>query len=357
MKISKNITHISNILTKWYKENKRDLPWRNISDPYRIWISEIILQQTRVNQGMSYYLRFIERFPTAKALADANEDEVLKYWQGLGYYTRARNLHKAAKQIILDFKGIFPTQHSNVLKLAGIGDYTAAAICSFAYNQPYAVVDGNVYRVLSRLFGIETPIDTNSGKKEFALLAQSLISQSEPGLHNQAIMEFGALQCIPSSPDCLNCPLNSNCRAFELKTISDLPVKSQKTKVTNRYFNYLFIEFQGNTFLQKRKNKDIWQNLYEFPLVETDHLLSPGELIENADFKSIFAETNETDILEISNPMKHVLSHRVIYAQFISIRISNLPESLSNINQLLISNLDDYAVSRLMELFLEKLDN
>jgi A/G-specific adenine glycosylase len=357
MKTSNNKIHISSTLTEWYKENKRDLPWRNISDPYRIWISEIILQQTRVNQGMSYYLRFIERFPTAKILANVNEDEVLKYWQGLGYYTRARNLHKAAKQIILDFKGIFPTQHSNVLKLAGIGDYTAAAICSFAYNQPYAVVDGNVYRVLSRLFGIETPIDTNSGKKEFALLAQSLISQSEPGLHNQAIMEFGALQCIPSSPDCLNCPLNSNCRAFELKIISDLPVKSQKTKVTNRYFNYLFIEFQGNTFLQKRKNKDIWQNLYEFPLVETDHLLSPDELIKNADFKSIFAETNETGILEISNPMKHVLSHRVIYAQFISIRISNLPESLSNINQVLISNLDDYAVSRLMELFLEKLNN
>jgi A/G-specific adenine glycosylase len=356
MNTSNHRIHISNILTGWYKQNKRDLPWRNISDPYRIWISEIILQQTRVNQGMSYYLRFIERFPTVNILAEANEDDVLKYWQGLGYYTRARNLHKAAKQIVLDFAGVFPIQHSNLLKLAGIGDYTAAAICSFAYNQTYAVVDGNVYRVLSRVFGIETPIDTNSGKKEFALLAQNLISQSEPGLHNQAIMEFGALQCTPSSPDCMNCPLNSHCRAFELKIVSDLPLKSQKTKVTNRYFNYLFIELQGNTFLQKRKAKDVWQNLYEFPLIETDHLLSPGELIENLDFKSLLNGISETDILKISNPMKHVLSHRVIYAQFISIKISNLSESFCHFNQISMSELDNYAVSRLMELFLEKLE-
>lgn len=347
--------HISNTLAEWYKQNKRDLPWRNISDPYKIWISEIILQQTRVNQGMSYYLRFIERFPTVKILAEANEDEVLKYWQGLGYYTRARNLHKAAKQIDLNFEGIFPSQHSDILKLAGIGDYTAAAICSFAYNQPHAVVDGNVYRVLSRLFGIETPIDTNSGKKEFALLAQSLISQSEPGLHNQAIMEFGALQCTPSSPDCLNCPLNSNCKAFELEIVSDLPIKSQKTKVTNRYFNYLFIEFQGNTFLQKRKAKDVWQNLYEFPLIETDHLLSYEELIESPEFKSLFNGICKTDILKISNPMKHVLSHRVIFAQFISIKTSNLPEAFSQFNQISMNEFDNYPVSRLMELFLEKL--
>jgi A/G-specific adenine glycosylase len=348
-------TPISDILIKWYEQNKRDLPWRDISDPYRIWISEIILQQTRVNQGMSYYLRLIERFPDAKALAEANEDEVLKYWQGLGYYTRARNLHKAAKQIVSDFRGIFPTLHSDVLKLAGIGDYTAAAICSFAYNQPYAVVDGNVYRVLSRLFAIDNPIDTNSGKKEFALLAQNLISQSEPALHNQAIMEFGALQCTPSSPDCLNCPLNLLCRAFELKTVAGLPVKSQKTKVTNRYFNYLFIEFQGNTFLQKRTAKDVWQNLYEFPLIETDHLLNPAELIENPNFKLLFSETAKTDIVKISNPMKHVLSHRVLYAQFISIKISTLPDSFSHLNQVSINEIDEYAVSRLMELFLEKL--
>jgi len=355
MNFQNKTTDISYLLTEWYKQNKRDLPWRDISDPYKIWISEIILQQTRVNQGMNYYLRFIERFQTVEELAKADEDEVLKYWQGLGYYTRARNLHKAAKQVVSDFNGIFPTQHADILKLAGIGDYTAAAISSFAFNQPYAVVDGNVFRVLARVFGIETAIDSNSGKKEFTQLAQNLLSKTDPALHNQAIMEFGALQCVPASPDCNNCPLISHCRAFELNTVSKLPVKSQKTKVSNRYFNYLFIEFQGNTFIQKRTAKDVWQNLYEFPLIETDHLLSSSELIENDYFKSMFDDVTETNILKTSNPMKHVLSHRVIYAQFISIRISNLSKSLNQFNQIKINDLDDFAVSRLMELFLEKL--
>ena len=355
MNHSTNTAYISNTLIKWYKQNKRELPWREISDPYKIWISEIILQQTRVNQGMSYYLRFIERFPTVKKLANANEDEVLKYWQGLGYYTRARNLHKAAKQIVSDFNGIFPTQHADILKLAGIGDYTAAAICSFAYNQPYAVVDGNVYRVLSRLFGIDTAIDTNSGKKEFALLAQDLLSQSEPGLHNQAIMDFGAMQCTPTSPDCEKCDLQSICRAFEKKMITQLPVKSQKTKVTNRHFNYLHIEFQNSTFLQKRTTKDIWQNLYEFPLIETDHLLSPEELVVNEKFKFLFNGIAEVNILKTSNPMKHVLSHRVIFAQFVSIRISDISEPLKQLNNVSTTELDDFAISRLMELFLETL--
>ena len=355
MNFQNKTTDISYLLTEWYKQNKRDLPWRDISDPYRIWISEIILQQTRVNQGMNYYLRFIERFQTVEELAKADEDEVLKYWQGLGYYTRARNLHKAAKQVVSDFNGIFPTQHADILKLAGIGDYTAAAISSFAFNQPYAVVDGNVFRVLARVFGIETAIDSNSGKKEFTQLAQNLLSESDPALHNQAIMEFGALQCVPASPDCNNCPLISHCRAFELNIVSKLPVKSQKTKVSNRYFNYLFIEFQGYTFIQKRTAKDVWQNLYEFPLIETDQLLSSSELIENDYFKSLFDDVTETSILKTSNPMKHVLSHRVIYAQFISIRVSNLSKLLNQFNQIKINDLDDFAVSRLMELFLEKL--
>ena len=355
MNFQNKTTDISYLLTEWYKQNKRDLPWRDISDPYKIWISEIILQQTRVNQGMNYYLRFIERFQTVEELAKADEDEVLKYWQGLGYYTRARNLHKAAKQVVSDFNGIFPTQHADILKLAGIGDYTAAAISSFAFNQPYAVVDGNVFRVLARVFGIETAIDSNSGKKEFTQLAQNLLSKTDPALHNQAIMEFGALQCVPASPDCNNCPLISHCRAFELNIVSKLPVKSQKTKVSNRYFNYLFIEFQGYTFIQKRTAKDVWQNLYEFPLIETDQLLSSSELIENDYFKSLFDDVTETSILKTSNPMKHVLSHRVIYAQFISIRVSNLSKLLNQFNQIKINDLDDFAVSRLMELFLEKL--
>ena len=353
MSNNSNSTHISNTLSAWYLANKRELPWRDISDPYLIWISEIILQQTRVNQGMSYYLRFIERFPTVADLALSDEDEVLKYWQGLGYYSRARNLHKAARQVMTNFGGIFPFEHADVLKLAGVGDYTAAAICSFAYDQPFAVVDGNVYRVLSRLFGIETPIDSGTGKKEFAGLAQELISKSDPGIHNQSIMEFGALQCVPVSPDCAACPLQLNCRAYELSIVDKLPIKSKKTKVTNRYFNYFFIELGGKTYLQKRIAKDVWQNLFEFPLVEADSLLTVEELMETDGFKNLFSGIGEVEVVKISNPMKHILSHRVIYAQFVTVKITDENAVLSKLNKVSIAEIDQFAVSRLMELFLE----
>ena len=348
-----NLTHISDKIILWYQVNKRDLPWRDISDPYLIWISEIILQQTRVKQGLNYYLRFIERFPNIKTLAEANEDDVLKYWQGLGYYTRARNLHKAAGQIMTLYNGAFPTEFNNILTLAGVGDYTAAAIISFAFNQPFAVVDGNVNRVLSRIFAIETPIDSNSGKKEFIQLAQSLLSKLDPALHNQAIMEFGALQCIPSSPDCPNCPLNSHCRAFELKIISELPVKSQKTTVSNRFFNYLFIQYEDKIFLQKRVAKDVWQNLYEFPLIESDHLFNLPELLENEVYKNLLKDIPEVTIVKISNPMKHILSHRVIFAQCFSLIIKNKNEILEQYVEVPVNEINNYAVSRLIELFLE----
>ena len=357
MDVSNSSTYISNILTTWYRNNKRDLPWRDITDPYLIWISEIILQQTRVVQGISYYLRFVERFPTVEKLAEADEDDVLKYWQGLGYYSRARNLHKAACQVMVDFIGIFPSEHSEVLKLAGVGEYTAAAICSFAYNQPYAVVDGNVYRVLSRLFGIQTPIDSGAGKKEFASLAQELLSKSKPGLHNQSIMEFGALYCVPTSPDCERCPLKINCRAYELNLVAQLPIKSKKTKVVHRFFNYLFVEFEGHTFMQKRIAKDVWQNLYEFPLIETDRLLNSTELLADEAFKTLFFGINEVVVRKISNPMKHILSHRVIFAQFVSVRVSNENEALRELVKVPLKEIDRYAVSRLMEIFLEKLEN
>jgi A/G-specific adenine glycosylase len=354
MIFSDSSTYISDMLIDWYNANKRDLPWRDITDPYKIWISEIILQQTRVNQGISYFLRFIDRFPTVEKLAEAEEDEVLKYWQGLGYYSRARNLHKAAQQIIINFDGVFPAEHNNVLQLAGVGDYTAAAICSFAYNKPYAVVDGNVYRVLSRIFGIETPIDSGLGKKEFAGIAHELLSKSEPGIHNQAIMEFGALQCMPTSPDCTNCSLQNNCKAFEFNLITKLPVKSNKTKVLLRYFNYIYIEYQGCTYLQKRTNKDVWQNLYEFPLIESDCLLSSTEFFENEVFKDLFNEINEVEIREISTPIKHILTHRVIFAQFVMIKLSNENEALRKLIKVPIEDIDRYAVSRLIELFLER---
>jgi len=344
----------SYILTNWYLGHKRDLPWRDIVDPYCIWISEIILQQTRVNQGLSYYLRFMERFPTVAHLSEAGEDEVLKYWQGLGYYSRARNLHKAARQVMTDFGGVFPTIHSDVLKLSGIGEYTAAAICSFAYHKPYAVVDGNVYRVLSRLFGIETPIDSGAGKKEFALLAQNLLSLSEPAMHNQAIMEFGALQCVPASPDCTICPLKANCRAYEFNMVALLPVKGLKTKVKHRFFNYLFVEYHDQTFLQKRVEKDVWQNLYEFPLIESDRLLSSTDLVANESFIKLFNGINDVEIRNITNPMKHVLSHRVIFTQFVTLRVSHNSEALRELVQIPFDQIDRFAVSRLMELFLEK---
>ncbi len=214
------------ILVKWYEQNKRDLPWRDITDPYKIWISEIILQQTRVNQGLNYYLRFINRFPTVEILANASEDEVLKYWQGLGYYSRARNLHKTAHQIRTDFQGVFPSDFSKLLQLSGIGEYTAAAIASFAFNQFHAVVDGNVYRVISRLFGIDTPIDSGIGKKQIALLAKQLLPEIDPGIYNQAIMEFGALQCVPVSPDCMVCPLQPYCKAYASDLVNILPIKN-----------------------------------------------------------------------------------------------------------------------------------
>jgi len=353
MKQTDSYSYISDKIINWYKNNKRDLPWRDISDPYRIWISEIILQQTRVNQGLGYYNRFIERFPTVESLSEANEDSVLKYCQGLGYYTRARNLHKAALRITTFHNGVFPTDHTEIMKLSGIGEYTAAAISSFAFNKPYAVVDGNVYRVISRIFGIETPIDSTSGKKEYALIAQSLLSKSQPGMHNQAIMEFGALQCTPTNPDCINCPLKMICDAFVNNLVSLLPVKSPKKKATHRYFNYLFITFEENTYLQKRVIKDVWQNLFEFPLIESDKLFTKVDLTDNEIFKSLCIDIEKVEMLKITNPVKHILSHRVIFAQFIFLKVSGENESLKKFIKVPLKNIDNFAVSRLMELFLE----
>lgn len=340
--------NISKALTNWYKQNKRELPWRDITDPYRIWISEIILQQTRVNQGMSYYLRFVERFPDVKSLADANEDEVLRYWQGLGYYSRARNLHKTAQIITEKHNGIFPKSHSDILQLKGIGEYTAAAISSFAYNQAFAVVDGNVFRVLARIFGIETPIDSTTGKKEFTQLAQKLLDKNEPGLHNQSIMEFGALQCVPVQPDCSICPLQSVCKAYSLNLVDKLPVKASKTKVRERFFNYFYIECQDKIFIQKRTGKDIWQNLFELPLVESDRLFETNEISQN----ELFTNLKNIEISFSTTTFKHILSHQRIFARFFKVRISEKNDSLNNLIDIKKDELDNYAVSRLTEMFI-----
>lgn len=344
---------ISTILQQWYSIHQRELPWRNTTDPYLIWISEIILQQTRVNQGLDYYYRFVERFPNVITLANAEEDEVLKYWQGLGYYSRARNLHKAAKKVTTEFQGVFPEKFHDVLSLPGVGVYTASAICSFAYNQPHAVVDGNVYRVLSRLFNVDTPVDIPAGQKIFQKLADEMLDHVNPSRHNQAIMEFGALQCVPVNPDCENCMLNLNCIAFANKNQNNFPVKTHKIKVRNRYFNYLYIKYQDFTLITQRVENDIWQKLWEFPMIEQDSLLNPEELMQNKSFEKLFKCIPEVKISSHSQPVKHILTHQKIMAQLFTIEVNELNDSLKQYKKIRIEELDQYAVSRLMQIFLE----
>lgn len=343
--------NIGSRLIKWYFSNKRELPWRNTNDPYIIWISEIILQQTRVVQGIEYFYRFTEAFPDVESLANADENEVLKLWQGLGYYSRARNLHHSAKQIMSEFNGVFPDNHDDILKLKGIGEYTSAAIASFAFGQAYPVLDGNVFRFLARYFGIETPVNTSEGKKQFSQIANELLDKKYPGLFNQSIMEFGALQCKPASPDCSSCPLMSSCFAYKNKKTALLPVKIKSKPVKIRHFNYLFIEHENYVYLKQRSGNDIWKNLYDFPLIETDVPLNRNSIEQHSEWKSIFNKTNfsiQNDIFYI----EHQLSHRLIKAVFWKICLKGkkdlpfikVPES----------DLFKFPVSRLIELFLEK---
>ena len=340
----------ADILIGWYKKNRRDLPWRNITDPYLIWISEIILQQTRVEQGWDYFLRFVERFPNISTLADASEDVVMKYWQGLGYYSRARNLHAAAKSM----NGVFPVTYDGVRKLKGVGDYTAAAVCSIAYGMPYAVVDGNVYRVLSRYWGIETPIDSTEGKKLFAALATEMLDVSRPALYNQAIMDFGAMQCTPKAPDCMICPLIEGCSAYREGKITQLPVKQHRTKVTNRYFNYIYVQAGRYTYLHKRTEDDIWKNLFELPLIETDKEVTPDEFAHLPQVGELFAEKDGYELFPICLHIKHVLSHRVIYANFYGVVLPENTMSFASYLRIDADELEAYAVPRLIHAFLDK---
>lgn len=338
---------ISSLLLAWYDQNKRDLPWRNTRDPYLIWLSEIILQQTRVVQGMEYYLRFAQHYPTPLALAQAEEDEVLKLWQGLGYYSRARNLHTAAKSM----NGVFPSTYEGVRALKGVGDYTAAAICSIAYNMPYAVLDGNVYRVLSRVYDISIPIDSTSGKKEFSALAQKLLDKKRPGDYNQAIMDFGAMICTPQAPACLTCPLAGICTARLKKRVELLPVKGKKTKVSARYFHYIYVDQSGNTWLHKRGAGDVWQNLYEPVLLETPQ--ETEDIAHLPEYKKIFGRRAVT---RLAGPIKHVLSHRIIYADLY--RVSLPPSAIPPAGFSCVAQTDvkKYAVSRLVQNLLEQAD-
>lgn len=303
-------------LAQWYLQNKRDLPWRGSTNPYEIWLSEIILQQTRVDQGMGYYYKFIEHFPSVNHLAKASEDQVLKLWQGLGYYSRARNLHFSAKYIVNELNGEFPIGYTNILKLKGVGDYTASAIASICFNEPAAVVDGNVYRVLARYFGIFTPINSSKGIKEFKMLAQKLLNTEIPGTHNQAIMEFGARMCKPQNPDCEICPLNSSCVALEKKEIKMLPVKENKIKIKKRYFNYLVVHTDDNMTTVEKRTKGIWTNLFQFPLIETTKRIEEKQLFEMDLFNTLFNSLNISVKVFNNDLIVHKLSHQHIFTTF-----------------------------------------
>ncbi len=312
-------TEFPQILLEWYEANARTLPWIGIKDPYKIWLSEIILQQTRVEQGRPYYEKFIKEYPVIEELADAPEQEVMKLWEGLGYYSRARNLHATAKHISQERGGDFPNTYDDILQLKGVGPYTAAAIASFAYDLAHAVVDGNVYRILSRYFGIETPIDTTQGKKEFAQLANELLAKDKAATYNQAIMDFASTQCRPANPDCQACPMNAQCYAFAHQKVSDLPVKSKKIKRKDRFFHYLYIVDKTKIYLHQRTQKDIWQNLYQFPLIECDKMhVNQKKLAKTPEWKAIFGD-QKVKVQHISKPYKQTLTHLNVHACFYEI--------------------------------------
>ena len=338
----------SDILSQWYAINKRDLPWRRTVNPYHIWLSEIILQQTRVEQGLPYYLKFIDTFPVVADLANADEDLVLKLWQGLGYYSRARNLQFSAKLILSEFGGNFPDNHADILKLKGVGPYTAAAISSFSFGLPFAVLDGNVIRVLSRVFGIQTPFDTTAGKKQFQKLAQELLDKKNPAEYNQAIMEFGALQCVPKSPKCNDCPIVNDCIAFNTNTVSLLPVKSKKLKVKNRYLHFLVVN-KNNEVLIGKRNSGIWQGLYEFPFLEFDENLNEKSVLKSPLWINFFKDSVK-QISSISEEYIHKLSHQKIHAKFWEIDVNSFRSSDFKIVK--CNELQKYPVSSLIEKYL-----
>lgn len=382
----------ANTIISWFRENGRALPWRETRDPYAIWLSEIILQQTRIAQGWEYWERFMAQYPTVEDLAAAHEDEVLKLWQGLGYYSRARNLHTAAKQIVA--LGHFPDTLEGIKQLKGVGDYTAAAIGSFAFDIPAAVVDGNVYRVLARYFGIDTPINSTQGKKEFAALAQSLLPSSKASVslssispasdfqsslslvaaYNQAMMDFGAIQCTPQSPKCLLCPLAETCEAMRTNRVAELPVKQKTMKVKTRHLSYIYIRCKGETAIHRRGEGDIWQGLWE-PFNASDiaeACASPSSaqaslsstkfstsLTKLSSFKKELAadlHLSNVDALQLlAQDVKHVLTHRILLADFYLLETEARPQLPDDYIWIKEEEIEDYGIPRLIELLLEKI--
>ena len=347
---------LSKEIINWYKKNKRDLPWRNTSDPYFIWLSEIILQQTRVEQGLPYYHKFIAKYKTVKKLAEANDDDVMKLWQGLGYYNRASNMLKTAREIVENYQSVFPKTYEELIKLTGIGPYTAAAISSFAYNESRAVVDGNVSRVLSRIFAIEEPINSSKGKNLFEKIANEILDKKNPGLNNQAIMELGALVCKPRQPLCDNCPVRLNCEAFKKNSVQDFPQKIKKNKPRNRFVNYFYIEQNNTIYIIQRTEKQIWKGLFELPNFDTESSLNEFEIINQIDFKNMFQKSEVIQIKKTFS-IKHQLTHQTIYANFFNLSSSKKIKLINESYMLVdIGDINKYAVSRLFDKFLNYLN-
>lgn len=349
-------------ILSWYNQNKRKLPWRQTTDPYAVWLSEIILQQTRVSQGTAYYLRFLEKWPNVHALAVASEQNILQLWQGLGYYSRARNMHATAKAVVNNHDGIFPIDHDTLLSLKGIGPYTAAAISSICGGEVRAVVDGNVYRVLSRYFGIELPYDSHEGKKSIQQIADKLIIGHEPGTFNQAVMELGALQCVPRKPNCASCPLHKKCMAYKHNTVDMLPVRKRKKPALRRYFNYVCLITEDTQngkgiYLHHRNAKDIWRELYDFPLIESKKHLTLDLLMDHPQWRNLMRHQHAAHLFS-SSVIKHQLTHQTIYAVFNVFKLMKPFDRPPKKNVLLVAQkeLKQFPLPRLIHRFLETYD-
>jgi len=343
---------VSNEIVLWYKKNKRDLPWRHTKNSYIIWISEILLQQTRVKQAIGYFNRFVAQFPDVQMLADAKEEEVLKYWQGLGYYLRARNLHYSARYIVNELGGIFPQQYNDIIKLKGVGEYTAAAIASFAFDEKVSAIDGNVYRVLSRIFNISLAVNSGKGKKVFREIAETLIENQQPGEFNQAMIEFGALLCKPLNPLCSECPVLEVCLAYNNGVILERPVKNKSEVLKKRYFAYLFIKSGERVLIKKRTQKDIWKGLYEFPLIETMSEIKTEELIFSEQWLNIIGKSFE--LIKVIPPVLHRLSHQLLNVTFYIVKLSEFQKQ-SFYEDILLSDLETYPVPKVIENFIAEL--
>jgi A/G-specific adenine glycosylase len=344
---------IGDVLIDWYRKNKRDLPWRKTKDPYYIWVSEIIFQQTRIIQGIQYYNRFIERFPNVHSLAKSKIDDVLKVWQGLGYYSRARNMHETAIDISHNKNGMFPGSSKKLLALKGVGLYTAAAIASISFDEKISVVDGNVIRLITRLQGFDLPVSSDQLKKNVADTAFNYMNNHSPGEFNQAMMEYGALQCVSGKPDCSICPLSKKCYAYINNVIEQFPVKLKAKASKNRYFYYGVFIYKNKVFVKKRTDKDIWQGLYDFPMVETNRKISMSSLVETEKFKKVFSE-NFISCKTIGKPVKRILSHQVIYAQFFELQYKNgFVPTMQNAEQVSVKSLRKLPVPKIIEKFIE----